>query len=62
MAPSDGETVWDLSAMDPDIRNISERVQSELFGLWEPRVSAAQQSSSESSESKWTATFRLAMY
>ncbi|KAF5638392.1 zinc finger odd-paired-like (opl) [Fusarium tjaetaba] len=52
MTPSDGETVWDLSAMDPDIRNISERVQSELFSLWEPPASVAQQRSSESSENE----------
>ncbi|KAF4943623.1 hypothetical protein FGADI_13287 [Fusarium gaditjirri] len=52
MTPSEGDTVWDLSATNPSIRNISERAQSELLGPSKPPFSITQQSSSENSENK----------
>ncbi|KAF5688603.1 zinc finger protein odd-paired-like (opl) [Fusarium denticulatum] len=52
MTPSDGDAVWDLSDIDPEIRNISERVQSELLSLQEPPASITQQASSETSENE----------
>ncbi|KAF5654700.1 zinc finger odd-paired-like (opl) [Fusarium circinatum] len=48
MTPSAGDSVWDLSAMDPEILNTSERAQSELLSLQELSVSIAQQASSGS--------------
>ncbi|KAF5574273.1 zinc finger odd-paired-like (opl) [Fusarium pseudocircinatum] len=52
MTPSDGDAVWDLSDMDPEIRNISERVQLELLSLQEPPVSISHQAPSWSSENE----------